>query len=257
MAFDPRPPEPDELIKTETSAPLIKKIMGGAPIMGASFNLLETLKKTPSTEKYMNLFLPVWSSDTKEINIPDDKLFLISRERIDLEDDAWMSQDSYMYDYTSIEEEELSISLTAAETYTDESGFERSEIDTSAGAKKYWSISYGEKEALRLISLYGDAVPQLQVTLDEDPLGATATTSNSVQNEGISFDSLSSLGAISQEGFTLSLTTSTEGTAIEQREAVVTDVGGVTTAAARRNVGASERIEVGGESGNVFITSGY
>jgi hypothetical protein len=147
-----------------------------------------------------------------------------------------------MYDYTSIEEEEIVIKSVGV---------------TPDLSSRTLSISYGEKEALRLISLYGDAVPQLQVTLDEDPLGATAITSNSVKGEGLTFNSLSSLGPISQETLTLSVTSDSEGTAIEQREVVVTDVGGVTTTGTRRNVGASERIEHGGESGNVFITSGY
>lgn len=207
-----------------------------------AFSFIKTLIKIPPKVKYLNFFSPRWTkSETFSDQLPENRLFLISREKVTLADD------SSMYDYISVEEEEVVIEVVGVSQ------------DLSS---KAFSISYGPKETERLFSLYANAVPQLQVTLDEDPLGATATTTNSVKGDGLTFNSLSSLGPISQETLTLSVTSDSEGIAIEQREAVVTDVGGVTTTGVRRNVGASERIEseatrLGLESEDVFITSGY
>lgn len=242
MAFDsnktfvvPDAPSSQELFEPPAALGIDTKILA------ESFILLKTLRKTPATRKYINSFMPLWSEDILEGAIPEDKLFLISRERIDLDDG------SFMFDYTSIEEEEVSIEGVGVEA----------DLSFASAA-----ISYGPKEAERLISLYGNAPVELQITLEEEPLASTVITTNSIQGEDISFNSLSSLGPISQESLTLTVVSDSEGEAIEQREAVITDVGGVTTTGVRRNVGASERIEseatrLGLESEDVFITSGY
>lgn len=207
--------------------------------------ILKTLIKTPNNRKYIDTLRWEWFPKSSAIAQDKilDRLFLISKEYIELDDR------SSMYDYTSIEEEEVVIEVAGVSQ------------DLSS---KTFSISYGPKELERMVFLYGVPAPQLQVTLDEDPVDEAAMTTNSVKGDGLTFDTLSSLGPISQEGFTLSVTSDSEGTAIEQREAVVTDVGGVTTTGARENDQSTfgdELLERAREAGitstTTTITGGY
>lgn len=206
------------------------------------FSFIKTLIKTPPKAEYVNSFKPRWTkSEIISDQLPENRLFLISREKVTLDDD------SSMYDYISVEEEEIVIKTVGV---------------TPDLSSKTLSISYGPKETERLFSLYANAVPQLQVTLDEDPLGATATTTNSVKGDGLTFNSLSSLGPISQETLTLNVVSDLEGQIIEQREAVVTDVGGVTTTGTRESLRVDRDLrrrarDAGITSGTTTITSGY
>ena len=73
---------------------------------------------------------------------------------------------------------------------------------------------------------------------------------------------MSSLGPISQETLTLNVVSDLEGQIIEQREAVVTDVGGVTTTGTRESLRVDRdlrrrAIDAGITSGTTTITSGY
>ena len=246
-SFDPEP-----------SGNVLFELPGGVPaeVIVSKTSFIKTLIKSPANRKYINLFMPIWSEDTLTLDsgTPAGALFLIAREMVTIDD-------TFMYDYISVEEEEVGIQLLPSDvTYVDEDGIERSDI-----SKRFLTISYGPKEAERLFSLYANAVPQLQVTLDEDPLGATAITTNSVKGGGLTFNSLSSLGPISQETLTLSVTSDSEGTAIEQREAVVTDVGGLyatgrrgnTYTAAQEEAAIRDFLGEGPGPSTVIITSGY
>ena len=248
LSFDPE--EPSENI--------ISELPGGgqAQVLISKNSIIKTFIKSPANRKYINTFVPIWSQDVFSFDSanPDTGRFLIAREMVTIDD-------TFMYDYISIEEEEVNINLLpSGETYIDEDGIERSDI-----SKRFLTISYGPKEAERLFSLYANAVPQLQVTLDEDPSGATAITTNSVKGDGLTFNSLSSLGPISQETLTLSVTSDSEGTAIEQREAVVTDVGGLYATGERENTYTAAQEEAairdflgeGPGPSTVIITSGY
>tara|TARA_R110000851_G_scaffold126345_1_gene257685 strand:+ start:4512 stop:5240 length:729 start_codon:yes stop_codon:yes gene_type:complete len=242
MSFEPNPSNVE--IQSPSGQELFELPAGlgtNTKILSRPLIILKTLGKTPADKKYINSFIPLWSEAAREESIPDDRLFLISKEHIELDDG------SFMYDYTSIEEQEITIETTGVE----------GDLSTASA-----TILYGPKEVQRLVSLYGVVTPQLQVTLDEDPSGATAITTNSVKGDGLTFNSLSSLGPISQETLTLSVTSDSEGTAIEQREAVVTDVGGVTTANVRESLKVDGDLKVratsaGITSGTTTITSGY
>ena len=244
-SFDPEP-----------SGNVLFELPGGVPaeVIVSKTSFIKTLIKSPANRKYINLFMPIWSEDTLTLDsgTPAGALFLIAREMVTIDD-------TFMYDYISIEEEEVNINLLpSGETYIDEDGIERSDI-----SKRFLTISYGPKEAERLISLYGNGVPQLQVTLDEDPLGSVAETTNSIKGEELSYDSLSSLDPISEESLTLSVVSDAEGTVIERREATITDVGGPTTATGARNnrdvdLSIRRRAESRGvDYTTTTITSGY
>tara|TARA_R100000008_G_scaffold73403_1_gene51853 strand:+ start:435 stop:1103 length:669 start_codon:yes stop_codon:yes gene_type:complete len=202
---------------------VVFELPGGVPVevITNRNSFLKSLIKTPPSRKYMVFFNPVWTEDTFSIDsaLPEDRLFLIAKEHITLRDG------SSMYDYISVEEEEISVELLPSDvTYVDEDGIERSDI-----SKRFFTISYGPKEAEKLISLYGNSVVELQVTLEEDPIGSTAVTTNSIDGNNLTVDSLSSLGPVFQETLVLSEASDLEGEVIERAPPVVTDIGGVTS----------------------------
>lgn len=111
---------------------------------------------------------------------------------------------------------------------------------------------------------YGDVEPTIQIDLNETPIRADIGIQNSITGEKISYDSLSSLGSVSQEGFTISATTGSVTGLITEQTQVITDVGGLSTAARDRtitNTGVSTQIQAKADSVGIstdaVTTSGY
>ena len=152
------------------------------------------------------------------------KIFVISRESFIADDDT------NLWKYTSIADYSMQITREGDSSYL---------------------FSYSEEEKQRLQSLYGDEEPALQIDLDETPTRADIGIQNSVVGEQISYNSLSSLGAISQEGFTISATTGSVTGLITEQTETITDVGGLSGA------GRDRTIIGGGDGGADVITRGY
>lgn len=113
------------------------------------------------------------------------------------------------------------------------------------------SITYSENEKNSLERLYGPNPPILQVDLEEIPIRGDIGIQNSVIGEQISYNSLSSLGAISQEGFTISATTGSVTGLITEQTETITDVGGLSGAGRDRTI-------IGGGVGGADVTTrGY
>lgn len=111
---------------------------------------------------------------------------------------------------------------------------------------------------------YGDVEPTIQINLNETPTRADIGIQNSITGEKISYDSLSSLGSVSQEGFTISATTGSVTGLITEQTQVITDVGGLSTGGRDRtiiNTGVSTQIQAdadgAGISTSAVTTSGY
>ena len=74
---------------------------------------------------------------------------------------------------------------------------------------------------------------------------------NTIEKQKMSYDSLSSIGAVTQEGISVSATNTTGSIDFETTDGAITDVGGATTTATR-----SQRVSAGVPS-TVTIRSGY
>jgi len=127
------------------------------------------------------------------------------------------------------------------------------------------TIHYGNNnEEEKLMSLYGPAEPQISFSIEE-AVQNTNVYQNFIEVDAISYDSLSSLGEVSEESFTIMATTgSISGLIIEQSEQI-TDSGGLSGAGRDRGI-TSTRIsstiasEAGlgdGVTSTTVTTSGY
>jgi hypothetical protein len=122
---------------------------------------------------------------------------------------------------------------------------------------------YNPEQMEFLEQSYGDVEPFIQIDLNETPTRADIGIQNSITGEKISYDSLSSLGSVSQEGFTISATTGSVTGLITEQTQVITDVGGLSTGGRDRtitNTGVSTQIQSEVASGVVtdaVTTSGY
>jgi hypothetical protein len=143
------------------------------------------------------------------------KIFVISRESFIADDDT------NLWKYTSIADYSIQITRQGDNSYL---------------------FSYSEEEKQRLQSLYGDEEPVLQIDLDETPTRADIGIQNSVVGEQISYNSLSSLGAISQEGFTISATTGSVTGLITEEAETITDVGGLSGAGRDRTIESTDAV---------------
>jgi hypothetical protein len=86
---------------------------------------------------------------------------------------------------------------------------------------------YSNLEQSRLNSLYGED-SEVSLQFDITPREPSRTPpQNLIETLSFSYDSLSSLGPISSEGFTISSTSATDTEDIESGTEVITDVGGV------------------------------
>lgn len=115
-------------------------------------------------------------------------------------------------------------------------------IEPSRATPNINSFSYSQEERERLEKLYGDIEPSLQVSLDEAPIREDIGIQNSVVGEQISYNSLSSLGAISQEGFTVSATTGSVTGLITEQTETITDVGGLSGAGRDRTIESTDAV---------------
>lgn len=89
------------------------------------------------------------------------------------------------------------------------------------------NIEYASaSEEERLKFLYGAVEPEIQITLDEAAL-PSSLFQNEIQTNEISYESISSMGAATQEELTVSATTGSVTGLITEQTETITDVGGV------------------------------
>lgn len=112
-------------------------------------------------------------------------------------------------------------------------------------------MDYTPQQMDFLEQTYGDTEPELQLNLQSEQTPSNIGIQNSVVGEQISYNSLSSLGAISQEGFTISATTGSVTGLITEQTETITDVGGLSGA------GRDSTIIGGGVGGADVTTRGY
>jgi len=178
-------------------------------------------------ESLMYGFSPNLGQQVQQSN----KIFVISRESFIAEDDT------NLWKYTSIADYLIQIIREGGNSYL---------------------FSYSEEEKQRLQSLYGDEEPVLQIDLDETPTRADIGIQNSVVGEQISYNSLSSLGAISQEGFTISATTGSVTGLITEEAETITDVGGLSGAGRDREIESTDVVFTELITGTTTVTTrGY
>ena len=77
---------------------------------------------------------------------------------------------------------------------------------------------------------------------------------NTIEKQKMSYDSLSSIGAVTQEGISVSATNTIDLTTFETTDGAITDVGGLYATGVRENEGDDELAEV---AATVTIGSGY
>ena len=98
-------------------------------------------------------------------------------------------------------------------------------------------VKYGREEEQKLLDLNSHVEPVYQITIPQNNfMEANTYYQESTKNNDISYDSLSSLGSVSQEGFTISATTGSVTGLITEQTQVITDVGGLSTAGRDRTI---------------------
>lgn len=187
-------------------------------------------------QRFFGSFLPYYKVLTAEdiTNRVDDGRCVITREAI-------ISQNSLQYEYTLIQDQRLSIE-------------ERSSTTNSMNI----AISHGTEESQKIEEMYGHTDPLLQASITGAPTRADIGIQNSITGEKISYDSLSSLGSVSQEGFTISAATGSITGLITEQAQVITDVGGLSTGGRDRTItNTGAQFDDGTESRYSVTTSGY
>ncbi len=133
--------------------------------------------------------------------------------------------------------------------------FEDFEVTRNLTGDRVGYLDYDPSEIDFLRQRYGPVPPQLQITLEV--VQDTRIPSQAfIENLPISYDTLSSLGEVTQEQLTVSAVTGSATGLITEETETVTDVGGLSGAGRDRaieNTGAS----VGGGSATTVRTSGY
>jgi hypothetical protein len=176
-------------------------------------------------ESLIYSFFPDLEQQAQQSN----KIFVVSRESFIADDDT------NLWKYVSIADYSIQITREGDSSYL---------------------FSYSEKEKQRLQSLYGDVEPFMQIDLNETPTIADIGIQNSITGEKISYDSLSSLGSVSQEGFTISAATGSITGLITEQAQVITDVGGLSTGGRSRDIDNTDSKFAPTTATNV-TTSGY
>ena len=151
--------------------------------------------------------------------------------------------DSYNFIYGTLSTErrrELIFSIIRMKTVNSDSNlineyytFQDSEVKFDVSTKK---LSYIQPEMEYLRQRYGSVAPELQVNIDDAPEQSTISFQNSIPADPISYDSVSSLGNITQESFTISATTGSSTELITEEAETVTDVGGLSGAGRNRTI---------------------
>ena len=118
------------------------------------------------------------------------------------------------------------------------------------GAGQTLELEYSPKEAAA-IKFGGPIVnPSLDAEIIVPPHRYYC---NTIEKQKMSYDSLSSIGAVTQEGISVSATNTTGSIDFETTGRVITDVGGVTATGGRRNRGSDSE----GAPRTVTIEGGY
>ena len=119
-------------------------------------------------------------------------------------------------------------------------------------------LQYGQGEDEFLQNLYSFVEPEIQISLDPTPINNNIHQA-SVPIRPIPFDSLSSLGEISQESFTVSAATGSVTGLITEQTETITDVGGVVARGRRDAAGdVTTTTTTGGTTTTTTVTtSGY
>ena len=79
---------------------------------------------------------------------------------------------------------------------------------------------------------------------------------NTIEKQKMSYDSLSSIGAVTQEGISVSATNTTDLTTFETTDGAITDIGGVTATGERENLD-GEKFTAAASTTTVIIRGGY
>ena len=120
----------------------------------------------------------------------------------------------------------------------------------AGGAGQTLELEYSPKEAAA-IKFGGPIVnPSLD---DEIIVPPHRYHCNTIEKQKMSYDSLSSIGAVTQEGISVSATNTTGSIDFETTDGAITDVGGVTATGVRRNRGSDHD----DTPRTVIIRSGY
>ena len=124
-------------------------------------------------------------------------------------------------------------------------------------------VKYGTEEEQRLLDLNSHVEPVYQIIIPERNFTeANSYYQESTKNNGISYDSLSSLGSISQEDITVSATAGSITGLITEATEVIADAGGVTSRSRSiETTGVSEEVAKRTSDGTTttatVTTSGY
>jgi hypothetical protein len=102
---------------------------------------------------------------------------------------------------------------------------------------------------------YGESTVQFSFSINQQELNIS-THQNSIAPEEINYNSLSSLGSISDESFTISATTGSVGELIVQDTETFSDVGGLSGGGRNREI-ESTGVTIGSTSTRNVRTSGY
>lgn len=158
--------------------------------------------------------------------------------------------DSYDFIYGSLNTErrrDLIFSIIRMKTVNSDSNlineyytFQDSEVKFDAFTKK---LSYIQPEIEYFRQRYGSVAPELQVNIDDAPEQSTISFQNSISTDPISYDSVSSLGSITQESFTISATTGSATELITEQTGLISDAGGISGAGRDREI-LNERVTV-------------
>jgi len=190
--------------------------------------VLKSIYSQPN-QRFLDDFRPYYKiiNPDEGLSYPNDGRCVITREPISVDN-------LLVPEYNLIEEEKIKLEPIYA---------------SSVGVAS--SIEIGARESQKIEELYGHFEPELQVSLEQTPIRADIGIQNSVVGEQISYNSLSSLGAISQEGFTISATTGSVTGLITEQTETITDVGGLSGAGRDRTI-------IGGGVGGADVTTrGY
>ena len=107
----------------------------------------------------------------------------------------------------------------------------------------FYKIEYDNlKEEERLNFLYGFEEPEISILIEERD-ETPSTYQNYLEHDSISYDSLGSLGNITQESFTVSATTGSATELITDESQQISDTGGLSTAGRDREI-LNERVRV-------------
>tara|TARA_R110002167_G_scaffold100918_2_gene263255 strand:+ start:1774 stop:2364 length:591 start_codon:yes stop_codon:yes gene_type:complete len=114
------------------------------------------------------------------------------------------------------------------------------------------ALEYSPKEA----AAFRFRGPIVNLSLDEIIVPPHRYHCNTIEKQKMSYDSLSSIGAVTQEGISVSATNTIGSVDFETIDGVITDIGGVTATGERENLD-GEKFTTAASTTTVIIRGGY